>query len=226
MQIDVVVFDLDDTLVDTSSLLIAPLEIEAARRMVELAPSLPEPDELAALVMELRRTDPRLVEQELVRLLPGVTEEALEARRQVFTGLTPRRLSIDPRVERLLRELHDRSTLYLLTEGDLDFQSAKIDHLGVRSFFREIVIAPPGPESKHEALASLLERRRHPPGSVVVVGNCLDREIRAGNRLGVTTVWIRRGEGSAALSDERSGLPDYTVGDVSELCEVFDHLCR
>ena len=225
MQIDTVVFDLDDTLVDTSSLLIAPLEIEAARRMVQVDPSLPDPDELAALVLELRRTGPSAVEQELVRLLPGLTEEVLEARRQTFTGLTPRRLSVDPRVEHLLRGLYDRSTLYLLTEGDLDFQSAKIDHLGIRPFFREVVIAPPGPGSKHGALVSLLERRRHPPGSVVVVGNRLDREIRAGNRLGATTVWVRRGEGSGVLPGEHTGLPDHTVNDVGELCQVFDHLC-
>jgi FMN phosphatase YigB (HAD superfamily) len=225
MQIETVVFDLDDTLVDTSSLLIAPLEIEAARRMVQVDPSLPDPDELAGLVLELRKTGPSAVEQELVRLLPGLTEEVLEARRRVFTGLTPRRLFIDPRVERLLQGLYGRSTLYLLTEGDLDFQSAKIDHLGIRSFFTEVVITPPGPGSKHGALVSLLERRRHPPGSVLVVGNRLDREIRAGNRLGITTVWIRRGEGSAVLPGEQSGLPDYTVNDVGELCQVFDRLC-
>jgi FMN phosphatase YigB (HAD superfamily) len=225
MQIDTVVFDLDDTLVDTSALLIAPLEIEAARRMVQVAPSLPDPDELATLVLKLRQADPSMVERELVRLLPGLTEEVLEARRQTFTGLTPDRLFIDPRAKRLLQDLHGRATLYLLTEGNLDFQNAKIDHLGIRSFFREVVIVPPGPGAKHGALVSLLERGRHPAGSVVVVGNRLDREIRAGNRLGITTVWVRRGEGSGVLPDERSGLPDYTVDDVGELCRVFDHLC-
>ena len=225
MQIDTVIFDLDDTLVDTSSLLIAPLEIEAARRMVELAPSLPDPDELAALVMELRRTGPGRIERELARILPGVTEEVLEARRRTFAGLTPHRLTLESRIRRLLRELHDRATLYLLTEGDFDFQSSKIDHLGIRSFFTEVVIAPPGPDSKRDALVLLLKRGRHPPASVVVVGNRLDREIRAGNRLGVTTVWVRRGEGSGVIPDEGSGLPDHTVHDVVELCDVFDHLC-
>jgi FMN phosphatase YigB (HAD superfamily) len=225
MQIDTVVFDLDDTLVDTFSLLVAPLEIEAARRMVQVAPFLPDPDELAGLVLELRKADPSVVEQELVRLLPGVTEEVLEARRQTFTGLAPRRLFIDPRVKRLLQDLRDRATLYLLTEGDFDFQNAKIDHLGIRSFFREVVIVPPGPGAKHGALVSLLERGRHPPASVVVVGNRLDREIRAGNRLGVATVWVRRGEGSAALPGKDASLPHHTVDDVAELCQLFDHLC-
>jgi FMN phosphatase YigB (HAD superfamily) len=124
----------------------------------------------------------------------------------------------------LLQDLRDRATLYLLTEGNLDFQGAKIDHLGIRSFFREVVIVPSGPGAKHGALASLLERGRHPPASVVVVGNRLDREIRAGNRLGVTTVWVRRGEGSAVLPGKDTGLPDHTVNDVGELCQVFDHL--
>jgi FMN phosphatase YigB (HAD superfamily) len=225
MQINTVVFDLDDTLVNTSALLIAPLEIEAARRMVELAPSLPGPDELAGLVLELRKADPSVVERELVRLLPDLTEEVLEARRQTFTGLAPNRLSIGPRVKHLLQDLRGRATLYLLTEGDFDFQNAKIDHLGIRSFFDEVVIVSPGAGAKHGALVSLLERGRHPPASVVVVGNRLDREIRAGNRLGVTTVWVRRGEGSAVLPDGRSGLPDHTVDDVVELCQLFDHLC-
>jgi FMN phosphatase YigB (HAD superfamily) len=221
MQIEAIVFDLDDTLVDTSSLLIAPLEAEAARRMVQVSSSLPDPDKLAGLVMALRKTGPSTVEQELARLLAGVTEEVLEARRQTFTGLAPDRLSLDPRVKRLLQDLHNRVTLYLLTEGALDFQSAKIDHLGIRPFFRKVVIAPPGPGSKHGALASLLERHGHPPASVVVVGNRLDREIRAGNRLGVTTVWVRHGEGSALLPGEDTGLPDHTVDDVVELREVI-----
>jgi FMN phosphatase YigB (HAD superfamily) len=228
IQINAVIFDLDDTLVDTFSMLITPLEDEAAKRMVQVNRSLPDSDELAALLLKLRRSNPAEIEKELLRQIPDVADGALEARQKVFTDLVPYRLSIDPEVRLLLRELSSNYDLYLLTEGDSDFQNAKIDHLGIRSFFNEVVTASPGPESKRRAIASLLERHHYIPSSVLIIGNRLDKEIYAGNKLGMTTVWIERGEGGAMRPGKHTGLPvpNYTVKDVLELRKVLDQLCQ
>lgn len=83
-----IIFDLDDTLVDTYDTLIVPLEIEAAQVMLNIQPNLGEkkavrPETLERYLLKLRRTNPSHVEEELRRRFPQVNSAALEARRQV-----------------------------------------------------------------------------------------------------------------------------------------------
>jgi len=228
-RIAAIVFDLDDTLVDTFSMLITPLEVDAARRAVQKSRALPDSDELAALLLEIGRTNPAKLEQELIRQVPDAVDEILEARQEALNDLVLERLCIDPQVKLLLRELSGDYSLYLLTEGDSEFQNAKIDHLGIRAFFNEVKTASPGPEGKQKAITSLLEEYHYAPSSVLIVGNRLDKEIYTGNKLGMTTVWVRHGEGCAMCPGKDTGLsepdytvPNHTVENVLELREILD----
>lgn len=213
-----IVFDLDDTLVDTFSLLIEPLEREAAARMVEAGAGGLDAGELAALLLRLRKERPERLEEELADRVSGA---ALDVRRSVLAEVPAERLRLDPKVRILLRDLRRGSSLFLLTEGDADLQNRKIEHLGLRDLFDEVVIVPSGTEpAKEEAIAALLRRHELPPDSVVLVGNRLDREILAGERLHLTTVWLRHGEGSGHLPGE-AARPDYVIDDLGELVSVL-----
>jgi FMN phosphatase YigB (HAD superfamily) len=211
------VFDLDDTLVDTYAQLITPLEMAAAQAMTEVDGALPDADTLAALLLDLRRSQPHELEAALQRRLPAISEDALAARRAVFTNLLPYRLCMAPEVRLFLRALGANHRLFLLTEGDPRFQHGKIDHLGLRALFDGILVVPPWPESKREAVASLLAQQQLAPEAVLLAGNRPDKEIRAGNDLGLVTVWVRRGEGSAMDPGQCGAFPDHTVPDVLAL---------
>lgn len=209
-----IIFDLDDTLADTFSLLIEPLEREAAARMVEAEAGGWEAGELAEILLRLRRERPERLEEELAGLVSGA---AMDARRSALAEVPAERLRLDPEIRALLRDLRRDSSLVLLTEGDPDLQNRKIDHLKLRDLFDEVIIVPSGTEpAKEEAIADLLARRALPPDSVVIVGNRLDREILAGERLRLTTVWLRRGEGSGHIPGEVAR-PDHVIESLGEL---------
>lgn len=54
-----------------------------------------------------------------------------------------------------------------------------------------------------------------------MIGDRLDNDIAPAKRVGLKTVWIRQGFGGMGdpLTEEQK--PDYFVGDLSELFELF-----
>ncbi len=224
-HLEAIIFDLDDTLIDTHALLINQLEFKSAQKMVQIEPSLPSPDELTALLLEIRRKAPGRIEEEIQKRVPGITGNILEARRSVFKKISLNGLFIDPGVKLLLETLKRNYHLYLVTEGDTDFQNSKIGRLGIRSLFKEIVIiSKDSKESKEGAMQTLLKKNHYVPGAVLVVGNRLDREICAAARLGMPTVWIKHGEGCDMSPDRQAGFPDFIVENILKLPEAINRL--
>jgi FMN phosphatase YigB (HAD superfamily) len=221
-DIRAIIFDLDDTLVNTFELLVTPLEEAAAGRMRQVDSALPAADELAALFLETRKNCPRRLEEAIRRRLPGIKDQALTERQKVFKSADPCRLSIDPTAKQLLRDLGDHYHLFLLTQGDPAFQNRKIDHLKIRHFFKDVVItSPDGGEGKGEAIQWLLAYHGYVPEAVVVVGNRLDIEIRVASRLGLRTVWLKNGEGCCLSPGETSANPHHTINNILHLRQVF-----
>lgn len=84
----------------------------------------------------------------------------------------------------------------LVTNGDPDLQSPKLDSLGIANRFETVVHggidAPykPDPEPFHLALDELDAT----PENAVHVGNSLESDVRGALAAGLRTVWVPRGE--------------------------------
>lgn len=214
-EVAAIVFDLDDTLIDTFSQLIVPLEERAARRMIESGYPDLDVGRVASRMLEARRASPDKIEELVSREAAAHSAACLAARRAVLSDVPLDGLSIDPRVPDLLRELGKSYKLYLMSEGSWAFQNAKIDAVALRPLFEEIVIVQTDLEEvKERKLAELLGRRNLSPSSVVIVGNRLDKEILAGSKLGMTTIWVRHGEGSEVPLGPETGVPSYVVESI------------
>ncbi|HEX8748305.1 MAG TPA: HAD family hydrolase [Pyrinomonadaceae bacterium] len=220
-RVEAIVFDLDDTIVDTFRLLIEPLELQAAAAMLPAATMEADYRQITELILQLRRDAPERVEQLLAQNLPWLTEKALKARRSVFAQASPDNLRIEPAVRQMLYELSERYDTYLLTVGRTDFQNRKLDTLSIRGLFKATTILPSGSEQTKQRWLSSLIDSGYGAESVIVVGNRLDNEIRAGNRLGMTTVWVRRGEGSGLIPCDETGEPGYVIQDIMEFPEIL-----
>jgi FMN phosphatase YigB (HAD superfamily) len=115
----------------------------------------------------------------------------------------------------LLRHLGGQFELYLLSTGRVAFQRQKVEKLGLRKFFVEIfLVGESSAASKGRAIRQLAERRGFKSENVLVVGNRLDHEIAAGRALGMSTVWIRHGEGSELKPASAAEVPDLTLHDI------------
>lgn len=111
---------------------------------------------------------------------------------------------------------------FLVSIGRVGRQQNKIDRLGVAPLFDRIFNA--GPPSYAYWFEEILNNHGLDPSEVVVVGDRAQDEIRAGNQLGLTTVWLKRGR-FADVEPGEGDRPDYTVRFLSQISTLV-HLSR
>lgn len=224
------IFDLDDTLVDTYGQLIVPLEELAAKRMLEAQPNLGGAravgeEDLATCLLRLRRSAPHDLEKRLRQEYLAVSSAALKVRMDVELGVSLDALALDQSRFNLLERSGEKYLLLLVTQGEDAFQNQKIERLGIGECFAEIVIVPPGRDSKKQSMGALLRHHDLAPRHAVVIGNRIDNEIAAGNELGCATVWVKTGEGSEMQPQGKWEQPDCTVERLEDLEQVLGKGC-
>ena len=171
-----VVFDLDDTLIDTKGTLLP----EALRRTAD------------ALGVAVERLDPsgKTVEQVISRLAP-LTPVRLEAARAAWYDPQVPPLTPLPGARDLLARLRNRVHLVLLTRGAEARQNSKIDASGLRGLFDEVVIrSVQSGGSKRDDLSALMQRFGVPARRCVVVGDDPDDELAHAGDLGCRTIRV------------------------------------
>lgn len=133
-------------------------------------------------------------------------------------------LTLSPQVCNLLKQLRSSYKLLLLTNGVAQTQREKVATAGCEEFFDAIVIAGEHKEQKpfpsiFRLCFSMLEVEAQ---DCVMVGDSLDTDIQGGLNAGVrATVWINSAGG--AVSDG-SVKPDYTITTVLELPDILAQL--
>lgn len=184
------VFDLDNTLFDSTSV---PLEtlapaMSAARR----ANTGPHriPGEVLEDALTTARRQGFSVVAEAFRLPPAIRNAWRRAYRDLaVNGLLVPYPDVVPVLGRL--EL----PRFLLTTGFRRMQESKIAALGIRHLFEAVYIdamderAPPG---KQRLLEQILNEHALTAPQVLVLGDSAESEIAAGNALGAVTVQILR----------------------------------
>ncbi|XP_041644910.1 N-acylneuraminate-9-phosphatase [Cheilinus undulatus] len=123
----------------------------------------------------------------------------------------------------LLRQLRRRYKLLLLTNGETQTQREKVVAVGCEKFFDAIVIGGEHPEQKpcvsiFRLCFNMLQVEAQ---DCIMVGDSLDTDIQGGINAGVrATVWINRG-GSVP---DGSVKPDYTIPTVLDLPDILKQL--
>ncbi len=221
---DAILFDMDDTLIDTTTSF-----LEVVEHFVErLAPLLPmaSKEEIRELQEQI---DVRLVAErgfargrfaesliETWRTLaarygvaevPGLEAELLEIGHSVFAALPP----LMPGARELLHELKGRVELVLYTLGVPEIQGPKILHHGFDRLFDEVHIVP---TKTAEQLRRSINGREL--SRVMVVGDSLRWEIAPALELGCRAVWVKRKKSWGYHQVEVTGCYS-TVEELSEL---------
>ncbi|XP_043991894.1 N-acylneuraminate-9-phosphatase isoform X2 [Gambusia affinis] len=133
-------------------------------------------------------------------------------------------LCLTPEVRDLLRQLRGRYKLLLLTNGDARTQREKVEAAECEEFFDAVVIAGDHAEQKpfpsiFQLCFSMLQVEAQ---DCVMVGDSLDTDIQGGVNAKVrATVWIHRADGSELDGPVK---PDYTVPSVLDLPAVLAQL--
>jgi FMN phosphatase YigB (HAD superfamily) len=226
MTLDGIVLDLDDTLFDTTRLLLPWADRRAVAAMRAAGLDLAEDAALARL-LELRRAS---VVRTFAALAAerGADDACVAAGEDAWFVYDPPPMTLEPDVARALDELAEIAPLALLTMGDVMTQRAKVERLGLASRFAEVRYVPfHATGGKTAALSELIAHFGWKPARVVVCGDRPDADIRAANKNGCRGVLVRRAGGEfAAVATSGDDAPWKTISHVSELPALLRGLSR
>lgn len=218
-SISAIAIDLDDTLLDTFTLLISPLEEIAAKRMIEASLSTSDVEDLTAMLLQWRRKRPKSIDAELRARYSSKADLAIDARNKVFEEAVPDGIHIPADVRAMLKRLSGHLDVHLVTSGSQEFQGEKLRRLSMSNLIPDghihIVDSKSG-QSKLEVFRGLALRYGG-ASKLVVIGNRIDDEIEAGIALGSRTIWVRRGEGAGMHDHPCRDRVDHVTEDVLDI---------
>lgn len=119
----------------------------------------------------------------------------------------------------LVRELGSRGFKLSLVSRAQDVQGRRtaFDVLGLVPLFGHLDVVPSGvPKNLLEASRALGAE----PSETLVVGDRVRSEIAEGNKLGMTTVWVRQGKFQDEIPRSDSEKPTFTVGSIAEVMPI------
>jgi putative hydrolase of the HAD superfamily len=179
MSKSVLIFDLDNTIYPVSS--IAENLFEKLFAVIEKSGEYK--GDFEAVKLEIQRTPFQKVAGAF-----SFSEQLLNNCMEVHSNLTyddPMQYFPD---YKLVKELPQ--TKFLVTSGFSKLQHSKIENLGIRNDFKEIIILDlqQSNETKKDIFKRLLEKYKYLKKEVLIVGDDIKSEIQAGEELGIDTV--------------------------------------
>jgi putative hydrolase of the HAD superfamily len=226
-----IAFDLDDTLLDTSRLLVPKAAKESCLAMINAG--LKTDIETCLQVREklARGRGRRDLYKDLVTHFgalphgksPGQIEQC--GREAFHNREVESDISLFTGAEQILQALNETYTLYLVTAGHRPTQEAKIRILGIEKYFKQIFHVDPSlGETKNSAFAAIMllplqddQQIPTPANQFLSVGNRLDTDIGEARQLGWKGCWIRHGEYSHLEPDSEFEKPDFIIDDIKDL---------
>ncbi|WP_319227889.1 HAD family hydrolase [Draconibacterium orientale] len=179
MNKSVLIFDLDNTIYPVSS--IAEKLFEKLFAVIEKSGEYD--GDFEAVKLEIQRTPFQKVAGAF-----SFSEQLLKDCMEVHINLTYKDpMQYFPDYE-LVQKLPQ--TKFLVTSGFSKLQHSKIDNLGIRNDFEEIVILDlqETNDTKKDIFRRLLDKYQLPKEQVLIVGDDINSEIQAGKELGIDTV--------------------------------------
>jgi FMN phosphatase YigB (HAD superfamily) len=214
------VFDLDDTLLDTSGDLVP----DSALKVCEFLVSRQATSSLANCLAQWSQWRFKKSGSELFKMLmtdmPELERETLAQQAyQIFRApKLPAKLNLLPGAFELLSRAQSHLPLFLVTQGDIPTQIKKVEMLNIVSFFRHIYYVDPyAGESKLQAFKAILNQTRFTPESILSIGNRLDNEITLSKNVGMGTCFFRYGEHASEVPKTELEVPDLQITHLGEL---------
>lgn len=215
MTLTALCFDLDDTLYNYEQYARAGLNNAAS--ILEKRAGKQLSDELLELYFNEEQTEGTF---DIIVERHGLSEELIEPLVDAFHSATAP-MAPYPETKPLLARLETEYKLGLITDGRGGQQ--KIDRLGIRGYFDEILVTPQINSSKHEPIVfhQVLNSLGTDPSSAVYIGDDPRVDFPVPNNLGMYTVRLKRGRYRSLEPDSQSDRPDYTIDSLNALCHLL-----
>jgi HAD superfamily hydrolase (TIGR01662 family) len=125
------------------------------------------------------------------------------------------RITLFPAVRGLLTHLRSQGIrATIVTTGDEALQQRKVEILGLRALVDAVHICAL-PEGKAQLFERCLQEFGVEPGRTWIVGDRIDREIAAGNRMGCVTIRVMQGRHSSRVPQEPAEHATVTIPGIA-----------
>jgi FMN phosphatase YigB (HAD superfamily) len=218
VTLDGIVLDLDDTLYDSTGLLLPPADRRAVAAMRAAGLPLSEDEALARL--SALRSEGEVAPLGRLAREAGADERCALAGDAAWFRYDPPPMTLDAAVDSALDELRRVAPLALVTAGDPGTQRRKAERLGLFARFVDLRFLDHRDRgAKTAALALILAERGWRAARTVVCGDRADGDVRAGNANGCLTVLVRRpgGEFAAVAPSSPDDVPWRILRSVVDL---------
>ena len=215
-----IIFDLDDTLIDTSGF-VTPLKMKVCLEQL-VASGVFVPDFSSAYEELLVQSERAAKSKDaLIAFAKSLSadERQIEAALHELTTPLPAmfRVPMTPHAQEILEFYKDLCPLAIVTGGHPPFQLDKLKKAGIDSSFFSM-IGIPEDSKKKPYYQALQEKFCLPPQEIWVCGDRIEMDLKPAFELGFKTVHMRWGRG-ALLQTEK--WIHHSINDLSELKEII-----
>lgn len=215
-----VIFDLDDTLINTTEQLI-PIAMEILKDVLVSYEISITTDELLQLRKDFYNKNPRdSFNTHLINTFFNLNEksEVLKKLHEAFYNIPlPSQISLTPEAEDVLSQLQQR--LHLVTSGSYVTQKKKIEHTKLDQYFESWQCAADEKSlSKTDIFKALIKDKD--PNFFLVIGNRIDNEIKAANKLNIDSCWYMFGEYKSLNPINELEVPKYKIDSLKQVLDI------
>lgn len=228
-----IAFDLDDTLLMTSQLMVPVALRELSKHLKDSYDFHCSPSELRMQKREYeyKRRSAHFFKNlslQICDLNQSTTLDAKQIEEQILSVMYERTVNesevrLFPGVDEFLRQLSQQKNLmlFLITAGADKTQKRKIELTKLSPYFSEIIVIDYRSQTtKKQSFEQLLDKYAFAPEDMLIVGDRYMNEIVSGNSLGCPTAWIQTGEHASEIeADEVES--DFTFKTITELIEAW-----
>ena len=214
MKIHSIAFDLDDTLIDTSGILAPKACAEAFQILIQAGLTKTAAECEAIRVEMIKKVSHKDVFKHLVENYGNQeTQKALDTATEAFYHpKIPQQLPLLEGALDNIKILSKKYSLYVVTAGLFDAQQAKVTALGIRDYFKEIIIVNSlKNERKYHAFQRIIEKEKVASQELLCIGNSLSSEIKDARLLGAWACYFEFGEDRGSVPQEENLKPHFHI---------------
>lgn len=217
-NIKAVIFDLDNTILDRArtfrnfTLSLVSLYFQ----------HLAEKDNVVNRIIELDEDgykDKKTLFTELLEELPWLTKPDVSELMTYYSIHYVKNALLMESAEEMMRYVHQKYKMGLITNGKTDIQYGKMDRLGIRNQFDFILVSEEAGVKKPDVkiFNMAIEKLNLSPEQCLYVGDHPINDIEGASKAGMKTIWF---EVNQPWSDEVRTSPDFTIKHLSELTKI------
>lgn len=124
-----------------------------------------------------------------------------------------------PYSEQVLKELHPRYKLAVISKAVSDNVETRLQQIKELEKYLEVIIVDI--DKTPEQFIKCMRKLRVKPENTLVIDDRTDRGIMIGNRLGCQTAWIQEGEYAHKLPNEKTKEPTYRINSIEDLLYIL-----